>query len=922
MFEENENYIAHYGTPRHSGRYPYGSGDNPYQHEGAFLRFYREQHALGKTDKEIADMRGMSITELKAKRSVDSAGERAYLIAETKKLKAKGMSNVAIAERLQTTEGTIRNYLKEDAKEKANRNIEVANMLKRQVDEKGCIDVGTGVEKNLNITKTQLDTAVSILKQEGYEVGKLYVDQITNRNQKTTVAYVAKKGTTAKELYSDLEKVKSITEYSTDGGSTFQQIERPSSVNSNRIQIRYAEEGGLEKDGTIELRRGVEDISLGNSLYAQVRIAVDGSHYMKGMAVYSDNMPDGVDIIFNTNKKNGTPKEKVFKELKKKGDSNEVDWDNPFGALIKQEGGQRFFKDNKGNYVIEDGKYVLKEHAKESTAGKELYSLSPVNKLKSEGDWNEYAKTLSSQFLSKQSQQLIKQQLNLKYKQAEDEFNEYMNLTNPVLKKKLLLAFGEQCDSSAVDLKAAALPRQTTKVLLPSTTLKDNEIYAPSLKDGEHVVLIRYPHAGTFEIPELIVNNRNKECIKVIGKQSTDAAMINSKVAEQLSGADFDGDTAMVIPVNNKVRIQTSKRLKDLEGFDPKDAYPGYEGMRKMTPQEKGKQMGIVSNLITDMTLQGAPEEHLVRAVKHSMVVIDAEKHGLNYRQSEIDNNIKELKNIYQNGGGASTLISRAKSETRIPEIKKAKWTPDPETGEWIYKKTGRTYNKYDQKGNIIKTVEAQTKAPAMYLAKDARELSSGHPKEELYAEHANKLKALANLARKEAVNIDTGRANKEAKGVYANEIATLNAKLDNALRNAPRERQAQLIANHIVKLKVEENPDLKDDKEHLSRLKNQELTRARNRIGASKKDVMINITEREWEAIQNGAISPSKLEQIFNNTDQDRLKKLATPNKEIMVTPSKQALINNMIERGYTLSEVADQTGLSVSTISKYSKS
>ena len=25
------NYLVHYGTPRHSGRYPYGSGDRPYQ---------------------------------------------------------------------------------------------------------------------------------------------------------------------------------------------------------------------------------------------------------------------------------------------------------------------------------------------------------------------------------------------------------------------------------------------------------------------------------------------------------------------------------------------------------------------------------------------------------------------------------------------------------------------------------------------------------------------------------------------------------------------------------------------------------------------------------------------------------------------------------------------------------------------------
>ena len=63
----------------------------------------------------------------------------------------------------------------------------------------------------------------------------------------------------------------------------------------------------LDKDGVIEIRSGVDDLSLGDSHYAQVRILVDGNTYLKGMAVYSDDLPDGVDVMFNTNKKKRHP---------------------------------------------------------------------------------------------------------------------------------------------------------------------------------------------------------------------------------------------------------------------------------------------------------------------------------------------------------------------------------------------------------------------------------------------------------------------------------------------------------------------------------------------------------------------------------------------------------------------------------------
>lgn len=157
--------------------------------------------------------------------------------------------------------------------------------------------------------------------------------------------------------------------------------------------IRYAEDGGIERDGTIELRRGKDDISLGKSDYAQIRMMVDGTHYLKGMAVYaSEKMPAGVDVIFNTNKKKGTPPEEVFKKIKD-------DPDNPFGASLKASG-QRYYADEKGKYVKVGESFI--EATSKTGKNEPRYSLSPVNKLREEGDWSEYQKSLSSQFLSKQ----------------------------------------------------------------------------------------------------------------------------------------------------------------------------------------------------------------------------------------------------------------------------------------------------------------------------------------------------------------------------------------------------------------------------------------------------------------------------------------------------------------------------------------
>lgn len=928
MSERNDE-LYHYGTPHsgfipHSGRYAWGSGDNPYQREDSFLKAYEEAHAAGMTDKEFYTSRGMTASEFRTRRSVDRAADRQWYISKARTLHKKGWSNTAIAKELfgdPKKESRIRGYLKEDAKTSARRNTNVADQLEKEIKEKGCIDVGKEVNRELRvddsvgITETRMAAALKQLEDRGYEVFNLRVPQVTNPDQKTTIKVAAMPGTTKKELYEDLSKIKSINSYSPDNGDTFWVPERPSNLDSNRVYIRYAEDGGTDRDGTIELRRGVDDISLGGALYAQVRIAVDGTHYLKGMALYSDDIPKGYDVVFNTNKKKGVPAmdpnpdvKQVFKNLKD-------DSDNPFGALIKAEG-QR-------HYIDKDGKE----------------KLSPVNILREEGDWDTFSKTLSSQFLSKQNQDLIKRQLNLTYKESEEEFAKLKRLNNPAVKQKLLQEFAEQCDGKTVDLKATALPRQSTKVLLPLPSLKENEIYAPTYNDGEHVVLIRYPHAGTFEIPELVVNNKSKEGKNKITKNAQDAVGINPNTASILSGADFDGDTAIVIPVNSNVKIKTSKPLEGLRNFDPKDMYQYdstkttkelnkdgkleevihyYKNGKEFKPvnnRTKQIEMGKVSNLITDMTLKGAPPEDLVRAVRHSMVIIDAEKHKLDYKQSEKDNAIDALKREYQKKpdggyGGAATLISKAKHDVNIPQRRRLN-SPDPETGKWIYEETGKIYP-----SGKLKT----EKVAMMKLHDDAYDLSSGHPKESLYADYANKMKAMANEARKEAYSIKPVPVSKTAAQVYSEEVKSLDSKLNIARLNAPKERQAQLIANQIANAKYDADPTL--DKEHKQRIAQQELNRARASVGAHKKDVMVNITTREWEAIQAGAISTTKLRTILNNTDMDKVRQYATPRDKSGISDATKRQIEARLSTGrYTIAEIAKSAGVSPATVSAINK-
>lgn len=891
---ENEEAIAHYGVKRRSGRYPWGSGENPYQRSADFLARVESLAKDGKSEKDIAKELGMTTTDLRMQVRVAKHERRALEADRARSLREDGLSLQEIANKMgYANDSSIRSLLNENTAVNKNRANVTAETIAKELEKKNMIDVGVGVEKELGVTESTLKEALFILETKGYQVYGIGLQQTTNPKQQTITTIVAKDGFDQKYAYNHTEEIASLRDYhSKDGGLSFKTTQYPASVDSKRVMIEYGDQGGSAKDGVIELRRGVEDLDLGASHYAQVRILVDGTHYLKGMAIYADDLPDGVDIRFNTNKPTGTPKEKVMKGIKE-------DPDNPFGAAIKANG--------QSYYIGKDGK----EH------------LGAINKIKEEGDWDKMSKNLSSQFLSKQPMKLIRQQLDLTYKDQVAELDEIMSLTNPTVKKKLLLEFANNCDGAATHLKAAAFPRQTTQVILPLTKIKDNEVYAPNYKNGETLALVRYPHGGTFEVPIVTVNNKNAQGKSVITNAVKDAIGISPKTAERLSGADFDGDQVICIPVTSKSNIKSTPILDDLKGFDPKTVYPYREGMKVMTEEYKQKQMGMVSNLINDMTLKGANEKEIARAVRHSMVVIDAAKHKLDYTQSEKDNGIAELKQKWQGqvdpvtgrvSTGASTLISRKGQTIQMPETK-GSGRINPETGEVEYKLSGRTY--VDKKTGAIK--EATRDVKLLSAVPDVRILSSGTAQEEEYANYVNKTKALANKARKLYLSTGNLERKPEAAKKYEAEVSSLTSKLNTAAKNAPRERRAIAIANSQVKAKVQANPELQNDKKELKKQKQIAITSARQLVGADSKGSKIDITPKEWEAIQKGAISDSKLTQILRYTDTNTVRAMAMPRTMTTLSAAKVSKVKAMAKSGYTLAEIAESLGVSTSTVSKY---
>lgn len=972
--------LAHYGMPRRSGRYPWGSGKDPHQHSRDFIARVDKLKERGwePTPENIRKQFNMTTTEYQREYRYANDERKLYNIARVKSLKSDGYNRSEIARMMGVNESTIRGWENPNAEGRLMAARNTAKHIKEQVDKHGMVEVGAQVELELGISRAKLDEAIMILEKEGYVKYRNRIPQPTNPGQTTTQTILCKPGTKYSEIY-DPSKIRGLNEdsyTSPDNGESFvPSFVYPKSMDSSRLHVRYADEvgpdgaRGIDKDGLIEIRRGVADLSLGDARYSQVRILVDDTKYLKGMAVYSDDMPDGVDVVFNTNKqpKKGEPLA-ALKNIK------HDDPMNPFGSAIKEDGGQSYYDGPDG-----------KKH------------LSLINKRADEGDWSDWSNALPSQFLSKQSKELAQKQLDIAKVDRQSEYEAICALENPTVKKYYLKEFASSCDGAAAHLKAAALPGQKYHVMIPINTLKDNEVYAPNYKDGTKLALVRYPHGGTFEIPILTVNNRNPLARKVLDPDVTDAVGVNSAVASRLSGADFDGDTVMCIPTHDsagRVHITSREQLPKLVGFDPHMEYAEREGMRHMTKRDTQREMGMITNLINDMTLAAAPDDDLADAVRHSMVVIDAEKHHLDYKRSELDHNIAGLKKKYQRKvdpetgeihiGGASTLLSRASANIKVlktqgegkintpgkpwydpsrPEgalvyttafdayytkrkkydkdtgmvtyvtadgkkfsfnlkdkAEAAKYMPDkpkidPETGEvTIFSKNGKVQYRVDEH-----TVDRKT----MDTFDDPYDLVSAdrHPMELIYADYAQSMKAMANQARKEILVSGKTTRKPEVAREYAEEVASLNEKLKTALLNRPKERAAIRRATAEVNAMLEATPSMKDDKSSVKKAKQRAMKKAREEVGSVKRrDRNITITDREWEAIQKGAISESTLMKILENTDPDQLRQRAMPRQSTTLSTGTQARIKAM-SASYTTAQIAEALNLSTSTVSKYLK-
>lgn len=899
-----EDVVAHIGVKRRSGRYPWGSG-------GANRTALEKLIGKGFTEKEMAKALGISTTELRNQKAIVKAEIKEAQRLNVIRQKERGMSIAAISREFKIPASSVTELLKPAAALKYKIIHTTANILRKIIGEKRFVDVGEGSEVYMGVPRPKLDNAITLLTNEGYKVYNLKQEQLGSPGRQTNIKILGAKDSTFKELLDSRADIAIPGAYSKDNGESFIIPPPPKNISSSKVLVKYKEDGGAEKDGLIEIRAGVPEYTLNGKSYAQVRIGVDDSHYMKGMAVLRDDLPKGTDFVYYTSKSKPSDGNKLsaLKEQKTDDDGSYVA--SVFGAVVKP-----------NEFVGPDGKT----------------QFGPVNIVgeytpSEQGAWTSWRKSLASQVLSKQSPRLAEEQLKIVYENQKAELDEIKSLTNPVVRNHLLLAFADKADTASVQLQAAALPRQSTNVLLPDPDLKPNEIYAPNYKNGENVAVIRYPHGGVFEIASLKVNNKTSEYRNIIGTDVEDAVAVHPKTAQKLSGADFDGDFVLVIPNRDK-KIRISPSLEGLKNFDSKsyaipddllyDKKTNPKGIKPINDTQKQRLMGDVSNLITDMTIMGADQSEIARAVRHSMVVIDAEKHKLNVKQSEIDNGIKSLKETYQGGRnrGAATLISKSKSELRIPQIREH-YDIDPDTGEKVFTFTNATYINKKTGNETLKTTKTSKGAvdvtpTAARTKRDAHDLSSGTVIESVYADHANRMHDLGNKARLETLKPDTHEYSRSARLAYADEVESLNAKHSRAVKSRPMQRKAQLLGGEIYRQKVDGTPNMSNREK--MKWKGRSLRLAQKRLDAAKPT--IDITPREWEAIEMGAISKTRLKSILRNADMDVVRQYATPRAlKGGLSTGKKTRALNLLKNGYTNAEVAQALGVPVNQIATMEK-
>ena len=205
--------LYHYGMPRRSGRYPWGSGDDPYQHSGDFISRVQELRKQGMSEAEIAKAVGLeNTTQLRTHYSNAINQRRSDQIARVRSMLADGKSQAEVAREIGINESTLRSLLNERSAARTNAAQNTADFLRQQIKEKGLIDVGTGVERELGISREKLNQALQILQDEGYSVYGGGVPQVTNPGKQTNIKVLCPPGTEHKEIY-DFENVHTITDY-------------------------------------------------------------------------------------------------------------------------------------------------------------------------------------------------------------------------------------------------------------------------------------------------------------------------------------------------------------------------------------------------------------------------------------------------------------------------------------------------------------------------------------------------------------------------------------------------------------------------------------------------------------------------------------------------------------------------------------
>jgi len=175
MMQEADD-LQHYGTKRHSGRYPWGSGDDGMQRAPSEVeRTVAEYDALrakGMADVDIAAKLGITTTKMRTDRTLAKA-ERDQRNAEGVNVMLKrGMKIPEIATAMGLSESSVRNWIGKDPNTvNSKRQIDkTADALADAVKRSTYVDIGTGVERQLGISKQKLTKWLNlvIMKSERF----------------------------------------------------------------------------------------------------------------------------------------------------------------------------------------------------------------------------------------------------------------------------------------------------------------------------------------------------------------------------------------------------------------------------------------------------------------------------------------------------------------------------------------------------------------------------------------------------------------------------------------------------------------------------------------------------------------------------------------------------------------------------------